>query len=63
MNGNIINLSDKIKGKVALLNLWATWCGYCIAKSRTMIPIYNEFKDKGFIGSGAKVGGLGKKIR
>lgn len=49
LNGNIINLSDKIKGKVALLNLWATWCGYCIAKSRTMIPIYNEFKDKGFI--------------
>lgn len=48
LNGNEIILSDKIKGKVALLDLWATWCGPCIAKSRTMVPVYNEYKDKGF---------------
>ena len=46
--GNKIKLSDKINGKVALLDLWATWCGPCIAKSRTMLPLYNEYKDKGF---------------
>lgn len=48
LNGNNIKLSDKINGKVALLDLWATWCGPCIAKSRTMIPLYNEYRDKGF---------------
>ncbi len=48
LNGNMIKLSDKIKGKVALLNLWATWCGPCILKSRRMNAIYNEYKDKGF---------------
>lgn len=48
LNGNNIKLSDKIDGKVALLDLWATWCGPCIAKSRTMVPLYNEYKDKGF---------------
>ena len=48
LNGNSIKLSDKINGKVALLDLWATWCGPCIAKSRTMVPLYNEYKDKGF---------------
>ncbi|MCM4154304.1 DUF4369 domain-containing protein [Arenibacter sp. N53] len=48
LNGNEIKLSDKINGKVALLDLWATWCGPCIAKSRTMVPLYNEYKDKGF---------------
>ncbi|WP_274474599.1 TlpA disulfide reductase family protein [Mangrovimonas aestuarii] len=48
LNGNEIKLSDKIDGKIALLDLWATWCGPCIAKSRTMIPLYDEFKNKGF---------------
>jgi len=48
LNGNKIKLSDEINKKVALLDLWATWCGPCIAKSRTMVPLYNEFKDKGF---------------
>jgi len=48
LKGTEIKLSDKINGKVALLDLWATWCGPCIAKSRTMVPLYNEYKDKGF---------------
>lgn len=48
LEGNIVKLSTEIEGKVALLDLWATWCGPCIAKSRTMIPLYNEYKDKGF---------------
>ncbi|MFI1770231.1 redoxin domain-containing protein [Thalassobellus citreus] len=48
LNGNEIKLSKKINKKVALLDLWATWCGPCISKSRTMVPLYNEYKDKGF---------------
>ncbi len=48
LKGNEITFSDKIKGKIALLDLWATWCGPCIANSRMMVPVYNEYKDKGF---------------
>ena len=48
LKGNNIKLSDKIKGKVVLLDLWATSCGPCIAKSRTIVPLYDEYKDKGF---------------
>lgn len=48
LNSNPITLSAQIEGKVALLDLWATWCAPCIAKSKSMVPVYNDFKDKGF---------------
>jgi peroxiredoxin len=48
LNGNTINLSKTIEGKIALIDLWATWCGPCIATSKSMIPVYNEFKNSGF---------------
>ncbi len=48
LSGKIVAFSNEIEGKITLLDLWATWCGPCIKKSRTMIPVYNEYKDKGF---------------
>ena len=33
--------NDDLKGKVAVVDLWATWCGPCIQE----IPIYNELHD------------------
>jgi len=47
-NGKLVRLSDQIKGKVALIDLWASWCGSCRNFSMKMIPIYEKYKDKGF---------------
>lgn len=48
-NGKPIKLSDQIKGKVALIDLWASWCLPCREKAKRMIPLYEEYKDRGFV--------------
>src|SRR5699024_9555101 len=47
LNGKPVRLSDRISGKPAILNLWASWCGPCRKKGKELIPIYEEFHDKG----------------
>jgi thiol-disulfide isomerase/thioredoxin len=48
LSGGKQTLSELIKGKVAVIDLWATWCGPCIKHSREMLPVYNDYHDKGF---------------
>jgi len=39
---------DGYKGKVLLLDFWATWCPPCLAEMPNLIKCYDEFKDRGF---------------
>jgi len=34
------------KGKVVLLNVWATWCADCITEFPHLVKLYNTYKDK-----------------
>lgn len=41
-------LSKEIAGRVALIDLWGSWCASCRRHSKELIPVYNKYKDKGF---------------
>ena len=47
-DGQLVPISSLIKGKVALIDLWASWCGPCRRHSVAMIPVYEKYKDQGF---------------
>ncbi len=38
----------KLKGKVVLIDFWATWCGPCIAELPNVKKVYAAYHDRGF---------------
>jgi len=46
--GNRQRLAD-YRGKVVLVNIWATWCAPCRAEMPTLDRLYQERKDRGLV--------------
>jgi len=45
--GKPISLSS-LKGKVVLIDFWASWCGPCRKENPNLVKLYEKYKDKGF---------------
>jgi len=52
--GETLKLSDLNKGRIILLDFWASWCGPCRRANPNLVALYDRYKDKSF--KGAKKG-------
>ncbi|MDQ4123363.1 MAG: TlpA family protein disulfide reductase [Acidobacteriota bacterium] len=55
LDGKTFKIAD-YKGKVLLINVWTTWCGYCKKQMPDLVALSQEFKDRDveFIGLNAE---------
>jgi len=48
LEGKTITLSQ-LRGKIVLVNFWATSCPGCVKEMPDLIETYNQYKDRGFV--------------
>jgi peroxiredoxin len=58
LNGNMVNLTD-YRGKVVLLNIWATWCPPCVEEMPSMERLYQTMKGEDFVLLAVSIDNLG----
>jgi len=58
VDNDTVQLSNVIQGYVSLIDMWGSWCGPCLAKTRLVVPIYEQYKSKGF-----KIVGIAREFK
>ncbi len=46
-DGKMVSVED-FRGKVLLIDFWASWCGPCRQENPNLVKAYDQYKDKGF---------------
>jgi thiol-disulfide isomerase/thioredoxin len=48
LDGNSVRFPGDFKGRLVMLDFWATWCGPCLHELPGLIKVHEEFAAKGF---------------
>lgn len=48
-DGNLVQLSEHIRGKVTLINIWATWCTFCKMTFTALRAVDMEYSDEDLV--------------
>ena len=61
MDGKMVSLSD-FRGKVVLVNIWATWCRSCVDEMPSMEKLYQKLKNQDFEILAVSIDSLGAEV-
>jgi len=61
INGQSFQLS-KQKGKVVLINIWATWCAPCREETPELVDLYDKYEKDGLVILGVSIDKQGKSV-
>jgi thiol-disulfide isomerase/thioredoxin len=62
MNGKALRFAD-YKGKVIVLNVWATWCGPCQVEIPELVEAYTHYRDQGVVVLGVSLDDTAEMLR
>ncbi|MDR8390479.1 TlpA family protein disulfide reductase [Aliifodinibius sp. S!AR15-10] len=61
LNGETFRLSEQ-KGKVVLINIWATWCPPCRDETPDLVDLHEKYKDEGYLTLGVSIDEQGESV-
>lgn len=61
VNGKAVSLAD-FKGKVVILDFWATWCGPCVKEVPGFVELQKQYGPEGVVVVGVSLDDEGPKV-